>query len=163
MKKIFYFACSITLLLIISGCVGYEPIFGSKNIKFKITNYSIEGNKILGNKIYAQLLNLSKLNENHPDTKGIDLYIQVIKNKIPTSKNTVGKIIEYQLTLNAEIIINDDLTETKLLNQTFTSSSKYKAQDQYSETLNLENQITENLINSIYQDLLITLSTNLTL
>ena len=124
MKKIFYFACSITLLLIISGCVGYEPIFGSKNIKFKITNYSIEGNKILGNKIYAQLLNLSKLNENDPDTKGIDLYIQVIKNKIPTSKNTVGKIIEYQLTLNAEIIINDDLTDTKLLNQTFISSSK---------------------------------------
>ena len=163
MKKIFYFACSITLLLIISGCVGYKPIFGSTNIKFKITNYSIEGNKILGNKIYAQLLDLSKLNENDPDTKGIDLYIQVIKNKIPTSKNTVGKIIEYQLTLNAEIIINDDLTETKLLNQTFTSSSKYKAQDQYSETLNLENQITENLINSIYQDLLITLSTNLTL
>jgi len=163
MKKIFYFACSITLLLIISGCVGYEPIFGSKNIKFKITNYSIEGNKILGNKIYAQLLNLSKLNENDSDTKGIDLYIQVIKNKIPTSKNTVGKIIEYQLTLNAQIIINDDLTETKLLNQTFTSSSKYKIQDQYSKTLNLENQITENLINSIYQDLLITLSTNLTL
>ena len=162
MKKIFYFACSITLLLIISGCVGYEPIFGSKNLKFKITNYNIEGNKMLGNKIYAQLLDLSNLEKNEPDSKGIDLYINVTKNKTPASKNTEGKIIEYQLILNVEIIIDDTLTETKLLSQTFTSSSKYKVQDQYSETVNLENQITENLINNIYQDLLITLSTNLT-
>ena len=118
---------------------------------------------MLGNKIYAQLLDLSNLEKNEPDSKGIDLYINVTKNKTPASKNTEGKIIEYQLILNVEIIIDDTLTETKLLSQTFTSSSKYKVQDQYSETVNLENQITENLINNIYQDLLITLSTNLTL
>ena len=163
MKKIFYFASSIILLLIVSGCIGYEPIFGSKNLRFQISNYTIEGNKMLGNKIYAQLLDLSKLEKNNPNSKGIDLYINVTKNKTPVSKNTVGKIIEYQLILNAEIIMDDTLTETKLLNQTFTSSSKYKVQDQYSETVNLENQITEDLINNIYQDLLITLSTSLTL
>ena len=163
MKKIFYFASSIILLLIVSGCVGYEPIFGSKNLRFQISNYTIEGNKMLGNKIYAQLLDLSKLEKNNPNSKGIDLYINVTKNKTPVSKNTAGKIIEYQLILNAEIIIDDTLTETKLLNQTFTSSSKYKVQDQYSETVNLENQITEDLINNIYQDLLVNLSTNLTL
>ena len=80
MKKIFYFACSITLLLIISGCVGYEPIFGSKNLKFKITNYNIEGNKmfgnkILGNKIYSKLYSLSKSKKNNQDVKNIDLLI----------------------------------------------------------------------------------------
>ena len=42
----------------------YRPkcttIFGSKNINFNIANYSIEGNKILGKKIYSKLFNLSK-------------------------------------------------------------------------------------------------------
>ena len=60
MKKITYLTCSFVLLIVINSCVGYEPIFGSKNINFNIANYSIEGNKILGKKIYSKLFNLSK-------------------------------------------------------------------------------------------------------
>ena len=39
--------------------------------------------------------------------------------------------------------------------KTSPSSSVYKVQDQYSETIKLENQTIENLINKTYQDLLI--------
>ena len=60
MKKIVGPIFSLILLIFIDGCAGYAPIFGSKNLQFKIADYSIEGNKRLGNKIYSKLYNLSQ-------------------------------------------------------------------------------------------------------
>ena len=48
------------------------------------------------------------------------------------------------------------------LNQTFIYSSTYKVQNQYSATIKLEQQTTENLINKTYQEILIKLSQNIT-
>ena len=45
MKKIFYLLISLILLINISACTGYEPIFSSTNLKFKIADYSISGDK----------------------------------------------------------------------------------------------------------------------
>ena len=56
MKKKTHLIYSFILLIFINGCVGYEPIFRSGNIQFKIADYSVHGNKILGNKIYSKLL-----------------------------------------------------------------------------------------------------------
>ena len=43
----------------------------------------------------------------------------------------------------------------------FNSFSSYKVQDQYSETIKLENKATDNLVDETYQDLLIKLSESL--
>ena len=51
MKKIAYPIFSFILLIFFNGCAGYEPIFSSTNLQFEIADYSIEGNKILENKI----------------------------------------------------------------------------------------------------------------
>ena len=161
MKKITYLIFSIVLLIVISGCSGYKPIFASKNLQFKISEYSIEGNKILGNKIYSKLYNLSKSNKDNQNIKSIDLTINVSKNKNATSKNSAGKILEYKITLNAEVKIIDFITNDKILNQTFISSLIYKVQNKYSDTVNLENQIIENLLNKTYQELVTRLAQNL--
>ena len=47
--------------------------------------------------------------------------------------------------------------------QNFTSSTNYKSQSQYSDTISLENTSTDILINNIYQKLLIKLSENIIL
>ena len=61
MKKITYFIFSfIILLILINGCTGYKPIFSSTNLQFKIADYSIEGNKVLGKKIYYKYHNIVK-------------------------------------------------------------------------------------------------------
>ena len=65
MKKISYLFISLILLINISACAGYKPIFSSSNFQFKIINYSIVGDKKLGNQIYSNLYNLSKSNENN--------------------------------------------------------------------------------------------------
>ena len=161
MKKIAYLIFTIVFLISISGCSGYKPIFASKNLQFKISDYSIEGNKILGNKIYSKLYNLSKTQKDDQNARSLSLLIKVSKDKHATSKNSAGKILEYKITLKTEVKIIDSITDDKILNKTFVSSLTYKVQDQYSDTVNIENRSIENLINKIYQELLIKFSETL--
>ena len=163
MKKIAYPIFSFILLLFINGCVGYEPIFGSTNLQFKIADYSIEGNKILGNKIYSKLYNLSQSKKDDNDLRNVDLVIKVSKDKNATVKNSDGQILEYKITLNTDVKVADFITKDKILNQIFISSSIYKVQNKYSDTVNLENQTIENLLNKTYQELVIKLAQNITL
>ena len=164
MKKISYLLISLILLINISACAGYKPIFGSSNlsnITFEIADYSIKGNKRLGNQIYSKLYSLSNLNKNNPEAQSIYISIEVLKDKTATVKNNAGKILEYKISLYSNIIVKNYLTEDQILSQNFSSSSSYKVQDQYSETLKLEKTTTENLVNKTYQDLLIKISENM--
>ena len=158
MKKIIYAFLLLTLLSIINGCSGYKPIFSSSNLEFEIADYTIKGDKVLGNQIYAKLYNLSKSSK---DKKiAIKETIETLKSKNSTSKDSTGKVLEYKISLNTRIIIINDLTDENLLDQNFISSSSYKVQDQHSETIKLENKITNDLINKTFQDILIKISGN---
>ena len=161
MKKIPYPIFSFILLIIINGCTGYEPIFGTTNLQFEIANYSIEGNKILGNKIYSKLYSLSKSKKDNQNLRSIDLVIKVLKNKNATAKDSAGKILAYKITLNTDIKVTDFITKDKILNQIFVSSLIYKVQNKYSDTVNLENQTIENLLNKTYQELITRLAQNI--
>ena len=161
MKKVIYPIFSFILLLFINGCAGYEPIFSSTNLQFEIANYSIEGNKILGNKIYSKLYGLSKSKKDDQNLRSIDLVIEISKDKKATSKDSTGKILEYKITLNTDIKVTDFITKDNILNQIFTSSITYKVQNKYSDTINLENKSTENLLNKTYQELVIKLAQNI--
>ena len=158
MKKISYLLISLILLLNISACTGYKPIFSSSNIEFKITDYSITGDKKLGNQIYSKLYNLSQTTKNTSEVKNIYILINVIKEKKATAKNSAGKILAYKVNLSTTVIVKNFMTGNQILNENFAPSSSYKVQDQYSETVKLENRAIEDLINKTYQDLLIKLS-----
>ena len=161
MKKINHLIISIILFIFINACADYKPIFGSSNLHFEIAQYSIEGNKKLGNQIYSQLYNLSKSNKNNANAKSVDILINVSKNKKATAKNSAGKILEYKMTLNTKVVIKNFLTDDEILNKNFESFSSYKVQDQHSETMKLENRTIENLLSKTYQDLLIDMSDNM--
>ena len=161
MKKITTLTFLFAILVCIYGCAGYKPIFGSAKLQFEIADYSVEGDKKLGNKIYSKLYNLSKSNKNQKEITSVVINIKVLKEKNSTSKDATGKILEYKINLNTRVIVKNYLTNDKLLDKNFISSSSYKVQDQYSETIKLENLVIENLINRTYQELLIKLSENI--
>ena len=161
MKKITTLPLLFTILLCIYACADYKPIFGSANLQFEIADYSVEGDKKLGNKIYSKLYNLSKSNKNQKETTSVVINIKVLKEKNSTSKDATGKILEYKINLNTKVIVKNYLTNDKLLDKNFISSSSYKVQDQYSETIKLENKVIKDLINKTYQELLIKLSENI--
>ena len=161
MKKIYYILISLIFLTNISACTGYKPIFGLTNLEFEIADYEITGDKKIGNQIYSRLYNLSRSNKKTSETKNIYLLINTSKEKNATAKDSAGKILGFRINLSAAITIKDVMTGNEILNENFSFSSVYKAQDQFSETIKLENQTTQNLINNIYQDFLIKFSANL--
>ena len=158
MKKITRLITSFILIFCINACAGYKPIFSSTKLQFKIADYSIKADKKLGNQIFSHLYILAKSNKNNADAQNFHITIEALKDKTATVKNSTGKILEYRVSLNTNIIIKDFLTNDEILNQHFTHSSSYKVQDQHSETKQLENKTIENLINKTYQDLMIKLS-----
>ncbi|MBA1340015.1 MAG: hypothetical protein FD548_000253 [Pelagibacterales bacterium] len=149
------------LLILINGCSGYKPIFGSLDLQFKIVQYSIEGDKNIGEKIYTKLNNLFEKTKDKKDIRKITLLVNVSKDKKASLKNSAGKIIEYKIFLKTKIEVKDFTTNDKIINQTFSNSSPYRVQKQYSETIKLENLSIENMIEKTYQDLLIKLSKNI--
>ena len=161
MKKIAHPIFLFILLIFINGCAGYEPIFGSTNLQFEIADYSIEGNKILGNKIYSKVYTLSKSNKDNQNLRNVDLVIKVSKDKKATVKDSAGKILEYKITLSTNVKVKDFITNDKILNQIFTSSLTYKVQSKYSDTVILENRSIEDLLNKTYQELVIRLAQNI--
>ena len=159
-KKISLIFLSIFFILS-NGCAGYKPIYSNSNLEFKIVDYTIKGDKRLGNKIYSKLYNLSRTKKNLDSDKSIILLIDTSLNKNETSKDSSGKILEYKLTLIAKIEILDFLSNDRILNQTFVSSLNYKVQSQYSETIKLENSSIQDLIDKTYKDLLVKLAQNI--
>ena len=160
MKKIINAIFLFALLIFVNECSGYKPIFSSLDLNFEIEDYSIEGDKSLGNKIYNKLYTLSKSKKNDQDTKSITLLINASKNKSATAKDSSGKTLEYKIILNTEVEATDIITDDKIFSQSFSYSATYKVQKQYSETIYIENQSIENLMDQTYQDLLIAFSQN---
>ena len=161
MKKNTFTILLIVLLIFINGCSGYKPIFSSTNLEFDIANYSLEDDKTLGEKIYLRLQRVSKLNKNNENVRKIDILIKASQNKKATVKDSSGKILQYKISLNIDVKIKDYLTEDEILNETYSSSFAYKIQNQYSDTLKLEERSINQLIDKIYQQILIKLSENI--
>ena len=161
MRKKSYLLILIFLLINIGACSGYKPIFSSSNLEFEITDYSIKGDKKLGNQIYSRLYNLSRSTKNTSDVKNIYILINVSKYKNATAKNSAGKILAYKINLSTEVVVKDFMTKNQILNETFVLTSSFKVQSQHSETIKLENKSIENLLNETYQNLLIKLSENI--
>ena len=103
MKKILLLITSFFILIHISSCAGYKPIFDSTNLNFEIAKHTINGEKKLGNKIYSKLYGVSNLNKNNVASKSIEISINVSKNKVATIKNNAGKILEYRINISTNI------------------------------------------------------------
>ena len=158
MNKKTYLSLSLIFLIFLYGCAGYEPIFNPASINFEIKNYTIEGEKSVGKNIYSKLNILSKTNQSDKNKKNINLLIDASKNKSTFSKNSAGKILSYKITINIKINITDSLTNKNLLNKTFVNSLSYKIQEQFSDTVELENKTIDTLTEQTYENLLISLS-----
>ena len=53
MKKKLLIIASFIIFICLTACTGYKPIYSSSNVHFTIADYSIKGDKRLGNQIYS--------------------------------------------------------------------------------------------------------------
>ena len=144
----FYF---ILFLSFLSSC-GYQPLLNESSKKFSIKSFNIEGNKRL-----AQILK-NNLVSSKNKSNNLILDINARKNRSIAHKDLTGKIIEYNLKISFDLIATESVSRREVLSKTFTLGGNYKAADLYSDTLNREKKIINELIEVIAAQILIDLS-----
>ena len=146
--KILFCFCFILFLSFLSSC-GYQPL-NSK--KFGIKSFNIEGNKRL-----AQILK-NNLVSSKNKSNNLILNINAKKNRSIANKDSAGKITEYNLKISFDLTAIESVSRRKVLSKTFTLSGNYKASNLYTDTLNREKKIINELAETIATQILIDLS-----
>ena len=144
----FYFILFVSFL---SGC-GYQPLLNENSKKFGIKSFNIEGNKRL-----AQILK-NNLVSSRNKSNNLILDINARKNRSITHKDSTGKIIEYNLKIIFDLTATESISRKKVLSKTFALDGNYKASNLYTDTLNREKKMVNELIESIAAQILTDLS-----
>ena len=144
----FYF---ILFLIFLSSC-GYQSLLNENSKKFGIKSFNIEGNERL-----AQVL---KNNLVGPKNKSNNLILDINarKNRSIANKDSTGKITEYNLKITFDLTATESISRKKVLSKTFSLDGNYKASDLYTDTINRENKIINELTESIAAQILTDLS-----
>ena len=144
----FYF---ILFLSFLSSC-GYQSLLNENSKKFGIKSFNIEGNKRL-----AQILK-NNLVSSKNKSNNLILDINARKNRSITHKDSTGKIIEYNLKISFDLTATESISRKKVLSKTFTLDGNYKASNLYTDTLNREKKIINELTETIATQILTALS-----
>ena len=156
MKKIIKVILPLLLIILINNC-GYTPIFNSanSNLNFEITEHVISGDTKTGNIILSNLKRNLTIRENN---KKIKVIINSSQSKVATTKSSTGKATAYRIKVKTNIEIIDYDMGNVILADTFSSSLNYKVQDQYSDTINVEEKTLKNILLRIHENLIIKIS-----
>lgn len=148
MKKILLILIGITLI----GC-GYNPIFQTKNISYKIDNIISKENKISKN--FQKLIS----NYSNDESDNIfDISIEAEKKQRVVAKDTKGNAEAFELSIFAKFTIENKEIK-KIYN--FQESTIYKNIDNKFELSQKEEELVDQLIQKITQNLFINLSANI--
>tara|TARA_B100001121_G_scaffold44562_1_gene38229 strand:+ start:449 stop:901 length:453 start_codon:yes stop_codon:yes gene_type:complete len=147
MKKIFI----IIVLLILNNCAGYEPIFSSKDVNFYIGEITIkEDNKLIRN-IVKNLKPYTIQN----DKRRINLELNLDIKEAITLKDSKGNTVSEEMAIALEvktILENNDQIKFNFSEKfTFNNQSNKFELNQYKKRMQI------NLVEKIYQDLIIRL------
>jgi len=143
----FYF---ILFLSFLSSC-GYHSLLNENSKKFGIKSFNIEGNKRLGQILKNNLISSKNKSNN------LILDINARKNRSIVHKDSAGKITEYNLKISFDLAAIESVSRRKVLSKIFTLNGNYKASNLYTDTLNREkkiiNELTEIIATQILTDL----------
>ena len=146
MKKII----TILLLFTIFGCAGYEPIFSSKNFNFYIDEIEITSSDKISKKIKKKL---KHYRIKKTDQKSYNLRINSTTQQKIISKDSKGDPLIYELEIKSNMVIISDSKKTTNLD--FVEKFNFNNQSNKFELNQYKKKIEENLINIIYEKLII--------
>ena len=139
----------IFVFLFFSNC-GFEPIYSVNNERLNIEIKSYEGDNITNLKILSKL----RTHKNKNSKLFIIRFITDYEKKDLT-KDTSGKVQNYQLNFSTKFIVVSDGKEREFI---FNEKFIMKNFEDDFEGRNYENDIRENIANLIYQKLMIQLA-----
>lgn len=146
-KKIILFF----LLITVSNC-GYEPTL-KKNFNLSIQNFELIGDKNINRRIVS-LLGLKKKISN---TSDYTLTLNSQKSIISAAKDKSGKTSVFRTVINLKLQLNQN---GKLIKErSFSSNFTYNNSENNHDLLQYQKTIEINLINKIFEQIIIFLST----
>ena len=145
----------LTLLLIVllSNCSGYTPIFSSKDTNFYIAEIVISND----NKLTRNLIKKLKPYTIKNDQKKIILELDMKVKEAVTLKDEKGNIASEEMEVILEVkSILENAADKKFL---FTEKFTFNNQSNKFELNQYKKNIQNNLVDKIYQDLILILRT----
>ena len=150
MKKI----CLLVLVLFLTNCSGYKPIFSTKDVNFFIDKIIITDNDKISYKIKNRLKPYSSENTNKIK---INLNINSSKEIKIIAKDNKGDALMFNLIINSSIeILSNDIIEKKYK---FVEKFTFKNQANKFELEQYKRSLEEELIDKIFEKLILNLRT----
>jgi len=144
MKKLKYYILPL-VFLIVSSC-GFKVENYSKLSNFAINNISLSGDQRINYKLKNGLL--FKSNKNSEILLNLDFKTK--KTKTIKEKNIKNEITKYKIDISVDVQFQKVNSKEKTL-FTVISTSDFNVDGQYSQTINNEKKLIENLSNKITQ------------
>lgn len=150
MKKIYL----LVLVLFLTNCSGYKPIFSTKDVNFFIDKIIITDNDKISYKIKKKLKPYSSENTNKIK---INLNINSSKEVKIIAKDNKGDALMFNLIINSSIeILSNDIIEKKYK---FVEKFTFKNQANKFELEQYKRSLEEELIDKIFEKLILNLRT----
>tara|TARA_Y100001970_G_scaffold221969_1_gene272877 strand:- start:2125 stop:2574 length:450 start_codon:yes stop_codon:yes gene_type:complete len=147
MKKIFL----ILSLIIVTSC-GYQPIFSAKDANLNIEEIIFDSNDKISNKIKNKLNYLvSKENNN----KVFKLLLKSERRILTSSKDSKGDTLIFKMIIDTEVEIYENEQILKMIN--ISKDFSYKNNSNKFDLKQYEKIVEENLIDAIYQEIVLIL------
>lgn len=149
MKKFIF----LIIIFKLTGCIGYEPVFSSKDLNLSISKIEISKNDKISQKIKKKL----KPYEIRKGSNEIIIEIKSLKTTKIIAKDAKGDPSMFNLIIQSNIKIYSEGTQVKNLN--FREKFSYKNQQNKFELKQYKNSIEGELIDKIFEKIILNLRT----
>ena len=146
MNKIVLF----TIFLFTVNCVGYQPIFSSKDFKYSFNEITYAENDKISKNISRKLINFSPKN-----MEKINIKINSKDDEIILSKDSKGDPLIFEINIFTEIKIEFNNADNKILR--FNEKFSFNNQSNKFDLKRYKDSIKENLTNKIFDEIILQL------
>ena len=134
----------ILIILLVTGCAGYEPLYSGDKSNFSIGKIDYEGAEIkIAKKIGINLKNIIRSEDN---SEKINIIISLKKDKGIATKDTKGKTTNFEMLIVINIIATKVSNNETLLEKEYSFQKIYQNKNTASETANLESKVIEDTV-----------------
>ena len=134
----------IVLMLLVTECAGYKPLYSGDKSNFSIGKIDYEGEDPgIAKKIGKSLKNIIRSEDN---SEKINIIISLKKDKGIATKDTKGKTTNFEMLIVINIIATKVSNNETLLEKEYSFQKIYQNKNTASETANLESKVIEDTV-----------------
>ena len=134
----------IMLMILITECAGYQPLYSGDKSNFGIGKIDYEGDDAsIAEKIGKNLKNVIRADDN---ARKINMIINLKKNKGIATKNTKGVTTNFEMRIIINVLATEASNDKALLDKEYSFQKIYQNKNTASETANLESKIIDETV-----------------